>query len=113
MLGKKIVDEAKKHIGAKYALNGITPQQGFDCSGLVCYIFKIVANLDLPHQTSQLINKGKNVTKNQLQQGDVVFPTSTYCGIYEGNNILIYVSNEGVKRGNLNYLGFYTARRLV
>ena len=113
MIGKKIVDEARKYVGTKYTSGGITPQQGFDCSGLVCYVFKKVANLDLPHQTAQLINKGKKVTKDQLKQGDVVFPTRTYCGIYEGNNILIYVSNEGVKRGDLKYLGFNTAKRLV
>lgn len=112
MIGKKIVTEAVQYLDVKYVKNGITPQ-GFDCSGFVCYVYKKVTGIDLPHQTTLLITKGNKVTQEQLKPGDIVFPTQSYCGIYIGSNQIIYVSSEKVKYGDLKYLKFYTARRIV
>ena len=111
--GQDIVNKALSYEGkVKYVFGKADPDEGFDCSGLVVYVYKVVANINLPHFTGALINKGIEVKRENLQLGDLVFPHNGHVSIYIGNNKVIH-ADEGIKVGIKNITKFYTARRIL
>lgn len=96
--GQKIVDTAKKYMGVPYVWGGTSPS-GFDCSGLVYYVFR--ENGYSTNRTAEsLYTNGTYVERSNLQVGDIIcFTTSksaTYIGhvgIYIGNNQFIHASS--------------------
>lgn len=96
--GQKIVDTAKQYLGVPYVWGGSTPR-GFDCSGLVQYVFK-AHGISLPRTTKEQWTVGASISKSQLQIGDLVFFANTYTtgvshvGIYVGNNQFIHASSS-------------------
>jgi cell wall-associated NlpC family hydrolase len=87
-------------VGTPYRYGGNTPQSGFDCSGLVDYVFRDVAGIDLPrtaHDISRI--DAPQIKRNQLESGDLVFfrgaqPVS-HVGIYVGRGRFVHAPNEG------------------
>ena len=111
--GEDIVKEALNYQGkVNYVFGKANPKEGFDCSGFVVYIYKVVANINLPHFTGGLINQGIEVKRENLQLGDLVFPHKGHVSIYIGNNQVIH-ADEGIKVGIKNITKFYTARRIL
>ncbi|HMM20820.1 MAG TPA: C40 family peptidase [Selenomonadales bacterium] len=117
----KLVSAARKLQGAPYRYGGETPK-GFDCSGLVQYVFKQQGKA-LPRTADQQFRTGKKVDKKKLRPGDVVFFSTTekgasHCGIYSGDGKFIHASSSrGVMESRLadgywkpRYLG---ARRML
>lgn len=117
----KITDTAKKLVGVPYKWGGVTPK-GFDCSGLVWYVFS-ENSVSLPRTADVQYQAGKTVAKGNLQKGDLVFfttyePGPSHTGIYlENGNFIHASSSKGVMVSNLTenywkgrYLG---ARRVV
>lgn len=96
--GQKIVDTAKQYLGVPYVWGGSTPS-GFDCSGLVQYVFK-AHGISLPRTTKEQWTVGTSVSKSQLTIGDLVFFANTYTtgishvGIYVGDNQFIHASSS-------------------
>src|ERR1700687_4100953 len=43
--------QALAHLGTPYRAGGLSPQTGFDCSGLVTYVYREGAGLALPRNT--------------------------------------------------------------
>ena len=87
-------------VGTPYRYGGNTPQSGFDCSGLVDYVFREVAGIDLPrtaHEISQI--DAPQVKRNQLESGDLVFFRGgrqvSHVGIYVGRGRFVHAPNEG------------------
>lgn len=113
---QKIVDFALKHEGYKYVYGGESlAEGGFDCSGLVYYVFKTNFGYSM-HRTAstQYANDGVKISKSELQPGDLVFFSSngksvTHVGIYIGNNKFIHASTSktGVIISDLNS-SYYT-----
>jgi cell wall-associated NlpC family hydrolase len=120
---QKIVSNAMSLQGIKYKYGGSNPETGFDCSGLVHYVFRESANLNLP-RTSRAISKvGKNIPRDALAPGDLVFFNTlrspfSHVGIYIGNNNFIHAPRSGktvsVANMNLKYwkMRFNGAQRL-
>jgi len=117
-----IIATAKKYIGVPYVWGGSTPE-GFDCSGLVQYVFK-QHGITLNRTTKTQYQHGTFVAKSNLQPGDLVFFQNTYTtgishvGIYIGNGDFIHASSsKGVMISNLsnNYWSghYYGARRVL
>ncbi|PNT92672.1 SH3 domain-containing C40 family peptidase [Clostridium thermosuccinogenes] len=108
--GEKIVEYAKKFLGVPYIWGGTTPK-GFDCSGLVYYVYKQFG-INLPRTSKEQATKGTTVSKSDLKPGDLMFfDTSganngvvTHVGIYIGNGKFIHASNpkSDVKITNVN-----------
>ena len=73
--GKQIVSTAKSFMGVAYVFGGTTPE-GFDCSGLLQYVFKM-HGLTIPRLADEQYNLGKSAKIHQLVAGDLVF-FSTY-----------------------------------
>ena len=112
MSGEKVVAYAKKFLGVKYVWGGESPS-GFDCSGLVKYVYKHAVGIDLPHYTGDLVNKGKKVSRKNLKAGDLVFPSNHHVGIYVGNGQIIHAPKTGDVVKISKIWSFHTARRIL
>jgi cell wall-associated NlpC family hydrolase len=81
--GSQAVSIAMQYIGVPYVWGGSTPG-GFDCSGLVMYVFAQMG-ISLPHSTYSQINYGTPVAYSDLEPGDLVFFDNVgHVGIYIG-----------------------------
>jgi cell wall-associated NlpC family hydrolase len=97
---QEIILHAISQTGVKYQYGGINPDTGFDCSGFVRYVFQQAANLTLPHGARAISQVGTNISKNELQPGDLVFFNTlksvySHVGIYVGNNRFIHSPSAG------------------
>ena len=87
-------------IGAHYKYGGNSPETGIDCSGLVRYVFKEAWGTTLPRTSLELSKVGQEVSKDELQPGDLVFYNTmrrnySHVGIYLGDNKFIHAPSSG------------------
>lgn len=86
-------------VGTPYRYGGNTPAGGFDCSGLVGYVFLDAAGLRLPRSTTALMELGsRRVARGDLQPGDLVLFTPTgggHVGIYVGEGRFVHAPSAG------------------
>lgn len=112
-----IVRKAKEMLGRPYKWGGDTPEEGFDCSGFVYYVYKNTIGIDIGRATYDQIKKGVSITKNQLQIGDVIFFGSKdiphHVGIYLGNGEYIHSPKSGdvIKISKLSNRNDYVAAK--
>lgn len=97
-LRNSIIEEAKKYLGVPYVYGGSSPG-GFDCSGLVWYVFKN-HGIELNRVAADQAKQGTWVAKENLVPGDLVFfdtrGTASYInhvGIYIGDGKFIHASS--------------------
>ncbi|HXY70755.1 MAG TPA: C40 family peptidase [Gemmatimonadales bacterium] len=85
---------ATVYLGAPYVWAGASPA-GFDCSGLVSYVYARVG-VSIPHNAAQQYQYGAPVTREQLQAGDVVFFNHLrHNGIYLGDGRFVHAASPG------------------
>ena len=87
-------------VGTPYRYGGNTPEGGFDCSGLVGFVFREAAGLQLPRTTSALMQmRAAPVPRERLRPGDLVlFRTeggSGHVGIYVGEGRFVHAPSAG------------------
>jgi len=87
-------------LGIGYRMGGSSPSSGFDCSGMVGYVFRNAVGLSLPRRAEEISRVGTKVTRDQLQPGDLVFYKTlrrafSHVGIYLGNNRFIHAPSAG------------------
>ncbi|MBS0591122.1 MAG: C40 family peptidase [Proteobacteria bacterium] len=88
-------------VGTPYHWGGNTPQSGFDCSGLVVYVFRTIADVALPRTTQEMYAfELADVPRDRLLGGDLVFFDTTdhdisHVGIYVGQGRFVHAPNEG------------------
>lgn len=89
------VETALAYHGVPYLWGGESPA-GFDCSGLVLYIFA-QHGVTLPHYSGSQFRLGEKVDVADLQPGDVVFFGSPihHVGIYIGGGYFIHAPKTG------------------
>ncbi|MPQ30964.1 hypothetical protein E4V42_05875 [Clostridium estertheticum] len=110
--GNNIVSYANTFLGTPYLWGGTTPATlsttgkyisgGFDCSGLVLYVYNHYG-ITLPRTTMDQINVGTPINIDNLKNGDLVFFTTntsspsevSHIGIYIGNNKFIHCPKPG------------------
>lgn len=84
-----IVALAKQEVGKPYVWAG-TNEDGFDCSGLVQYVYNHAAGINMPRTTYDQVKVGKTVSMDQLQAGDLIYwgdaNAPYHVAIYIGNN---------------------------
>lgn len=91
-----VVETALKFLGVPYVWGGEDPKTGFDCSGLVRYVY-LQHGIELPHYSGYQFKYGKPVSKEELQPGDLVFFGNPihHVGIYIGNGYFIHAPKTG------------------
>jgi peptidoglycan DL-endopeptidase CwlO len=89
-----VVGIAMRYLGTPYVWGGASPS-GFDCSGLVMYVFAQVG-ISLPHSSYAQYGMGSPVSRSDLQPGDLVFFDGLgHVGIYVGGNSFIHAPHTG------------------
>lgn len=96
----ELVANALGLLGVQYRRGGNSPESGFDCSGMVRYVFQNAAGLDLPRRAAEISRIGTKVDRDELRPGDLVFyntlkQTFSHVGIYLGNNRFIHAPSRG------------------
>lgn len=92
---------AENMLGQPVVWGGASPSQGFDCSGLVQYVYR-QAGINLPRTADLQFLVGRTVSPAALQPGDLVYfttyePGASHVGIYIGGNKFIHTSfSKGV-----------------
>lgn len=84
-----IVNTAEKYLGAPYVWGGASPS-GFDCSGLVQYVFS-QNGVSVGRTSWQQYQESVKISRSQLQPGDLVFfntysTGASHVGIYIGSD---------------------------
>ena len=114
--GLRAVRIANHLTGIPYVWGGASPRTGFDCSGLVQYVYGKLG-IPLPHYTVSLFQHGRAVSRSRLRPGDLVFFYGLgHVGIYAGHGKYIHAPRRGTTvrwaslASNSSYDG---ARRIV
>ena len=79
MLGAQAVAIARQYLGIPYVWGGASPRGGFDCSGLVMFVYARLG-VHLDHYAAFQFHEGTPVAPGDLQPGDLVFFEPTASG---------------------------------
>ena len=87
-------------VGTPYRYGGNTPEGGFDCSGLVNYVYRDMLDLRLPRTSRELAAvQGPRIAPERLASGDLVFfgsgGTVSHVGIYVGEGRFVHAPSSG------------------
>jgi len=87
-------------VGTPYRYGGNTPEGGFDCSGLVTYVFRDMLDLRLPRSSRELATvQGPPIDPGRLAGGDLVFfgeaGAVSHVGIYVGDGRFVHAPSTG------------------
>ena len=98
-LREEVVTYSMWLVDKDYRFGGQTPETGFDCSGMVSYVYMKVAGIKLPHNAAMIAKEGKEISRSKLAAGDLVFFRSNdkgfaHVGIYIGNDRFIHAPNS-------------------
>jgi len=69
---QSIVNYASKYVGAPYRYGGVSPSQGFDCSGFTSYVLNNFG-FKLPRTSTGQSVLGRAITFENAQPGDLLF----------------------------------------
>jgi hypothetical protein len=95
-LGSRAVALARRYKGTPYRWGGASPR-GFDCSGLVQYVYGRLG-VELPRVTYSQWHAGRHVRRDQLRPGDLVFfDHRGHVGIYTGHGWFIHAPHRGAR----------------
>lgn len=115
VFGTRVVTYAKRFLGVPYVYGGSTPRSGFDCSGLVRFVYSHFG-VSLPHSSFADLLRGRRVGRWQLRPGDLVFFYGAgHVGIYVGRQRFIDAPHTGsvVQISSMREYGSFSgARRL-
>ncbi|HTM79078.1 MAG TPA: C40 family peptidase [Devosia sp.] len=88
-------------VGTPYRWGGNTPAGGFDCSGLIDYIYRTATGIKLPRTSHDMASMdARKVRKmTQLASGDLVFfdigGAISHVGVYVGKGRFVHAPNSG------------------
>jgi cell wall-associated NlpC family hydrolase len=89
-------------VGTPYRYGGNTPDSGFDCSGLIGFVYRDVAGVSLPRTTRAMSAlRLPAVPRNALQPGDLLFFATaggrsvSHAGIYVGEGRFVHAPSSG------------------
>lgn len=115
-LGAQIVAFTLQFNGGEYVWGGASPSEGFDCSGMMYYVYKQFGYTINRTARPQYAYDGREVSFYELQAGDMVFfhapgeTTVAHVGMYIGDGLFIHAASRksGIKVSDL-YSNYYTA----
>lgn len=110
---KKLIEESEKYLGIPYLWGGTSPD-GFDCSGLMQYVFNS-QGINIPRTSQEQERFAKPISIAEIKPGDLVFnkeSDATHVGMYIGNDMYIQAPHTGdfvkiskLSKSNMKYAG--------
>jgi len=105
----QLVAVAQQFIGVPYQWGDASPVTGFDCSGLTMMVYQLIG-LEMPRISRDQFRRGREIGRDQLRPGDLVFFTTdwqgdvSHVGIYQGDDLFIHAPRSGkqVTRSSLS-----------
>ena len=87
-------------VDVPYRYGGNTPKGGFDCSGLIVYVYNKAAGIKLPRTIQLMGTKGISIEDQPPAPGDLVFFNTTgekysHAGIYVGQGRFVHAPSAG------------------
>jgi len=117
--GSRVVTTALAQVGVPYHYGGSTPATGFDCSGLVSYVFG-QQGIAVPRTAAQQFAAVMAVREQDLRPGDLVFfrlagPKAevSHVGIYSGAGRFVHAPQSGRRVGEASLDDEYYRPRLA
>ena len=100
----EVMFAAMQQVGKPYRYGGSSPTTGFDCSGLIDYVFLESIGMKLPRTVKELkAMPAPSIDKKDLQSGDlIIFATgrsrkADHAGIYVGQGRVVHAPSSGGK----------------
>lgn len=99
---QEVALRALSFIGVRYKWGGSSPDSGFDCSGLIRYVFGQVTGKSLPGNAKEISQVGESIDRSELRPGDLVFFNTlrrpfSHVGIYLGESRFVHAPSRGGK----------------
>jgi len=99
-LVRTVLQRAFALLGTPYRWGGSSPEAGFDCSGLVGYVFRTALGIELPRISRDMARDGEQVERSSLVPGDLVFfgrrgKRVDHVGIYIGEGRFLHAPRTG------------------
>lgn len=87
-------------VGVPYRYGGNTPKGGFDCSGLIAYVYNNSVGIKLPRTIREMSRTGQSIQNQAPAPGDLVFFNTTgesysHAGIYVGQGRFVHAPSKG------------------
>ena len=99
---QSLLRRAMTLLGTPYRWGGTSPDSGFDCSGLVGYVFRTALGIELPRVSREMAHDGAAELindRNALAAGDLVFfgrkGRVDHVGIYVGEGRFLHAPSTG------------------
>lgn len=97
-----MLHHARQLVGTPYHWGGASRRTGFDCSGLLVYLFRKESGRELPRTTGEMISQQhRRVPRAELKPGDAVFFSHngsqrvSHVGLYLGQGRFIHAPSSG------------------
>jgi len=99
-LRHEVVMQAMSLLKTDYRWGGAHPEQGLDCSGLVQFVYRQAARIELPHSAQEIAKRTRRIRREELKPGDLVFFNTlkrpfSHVGIYIGEGRFIHAPSTG------------------
>ena len=110
--------QAMALVGTSYRYGGNTPESGFDCSGLIGYVYQRAASITPPRSVRLISAWGQAVPATHARTGDLVIfgvrGNASHAGVYVGQSRFVHApSTGGTVRLNSIREAYWAARLMM
>jgi cell wall-associated NlpC family hydrolase len=115
---RALLAQAHQAVGTHYKFGGETPREGFDCSGLVQYVYKNGNGVTLPRTATEQSRASRTINFAQMRPGDLIFFRTSgnsvnHVGIYIGRGQFINAASGSARVMVDNLSRPYWQQRIV